>query len=51
MLKTGDPAQILRDLKEKRSAAYSQADCHIVTDDGPHSETALHILEAIDAWL
>ena len=43
--------QILTELKDRRSAAYSQAQLHIVTDNGPHTETALRILEAIDAWL
>lgn len=51
LLKKGDPAQILLELKEKRSAAYSEADCHVVTGDGPHNETAMRILEAIDSWL
>lgn len=51
LLKEGDPRVILTDLKDRRSAAYSQAHIRVVTNDGPHQETALRILEAIDAWL
>ncbi|MBU1607218.1 MAG: shikimate kinase [Alphaproteobacteria bacterium] len=51
LLRKGDPRAILLDLKERRSGSYSQADCHVVTDDGPHNATALRILEAIDSWL
>ncbi|MDP4539172.1 shikimate kinase [Qipengyuania sp. DY56-A-20] len=51
LLRQGDPHAILLDLKERRSGSYSQADCHVVTDDGPHNATALRILEAIDSWL
>lgn len=51
LLRSGDPHTILLDLKARRSASYAQADCHVVTDDGPHNATALRILEAIDSWL
>ncbi len=50
LLKTGDPRQILRDLKEKRSTAYSQAQIHVVTDDGPHEATVARILQELVAW-
>ncbi|MBU1756437.1 MAG: shikimate kinase [Alphaproteobacteria bacterium] len=51
LLRHGDPHAILLALKEQRSDSYAQADCHVVTDDGPHNATALRILEAIDSWL
>ena len=51
LLRNGDPREVLTSLKDKRSGAYSQAQLHIVTDDGPHGETVTRILEAIDAWL
>ena len=51
LLRGGDPRQILTELKDQRSGAYSEAHIHIVTDDGPHAETVQNILEAIDAWL
>ena len=50
LLKTGDPRQILRDLKEKRSAAYAQAQIHVVTDEGPHEATVARILQELAAW-
>ena len=51
LLQTGDPRRILTDLKEARGGHYAEAQIHVVTDNAPHGETALRILEAIDAWL
>ncbi len=51
LLRGGDPAKILAELKEQRSDSYAQAHIHIVTDDGPHHRTVSRIIEAIDAWL
>ncbi len=51
LLQKGDPREILTGLKDQRSAAYAEAQIHVVTDDGPHQQTVLRILEAIDAWL
>ena len=50
LLKTGDPRNILRDLKELRSAAYAQAHIHIVTDDGPHEATVERLLKELSGW-
>lgn len=50
LLKTGDPRQILRGLKEKRSAAYAQAQIHVVTDEGPHEATVTRILQELATW-
>ncbi|MBX7541794.1 shikimate kinase [Qipengyuania sphaerica] len=50
LLKTGDPRAILRDLKEKRSHAYSQAQIHVVTDDGPHEAAVERIVQELLAW-
>lgn len=50
LLKTGDPRAILRNLKEIRSAAYSQAQIHIVTDDGPHEATVEKLLKELSEW-
>ncbi len=50
LLKTGDPRQILRGLKEKRGPAYAQAQIHVVTDDGPHEATVERILQELAAW-
>ncbi|MBQ95875.1 MAG: shikimate kinase, partial [Actinobacteria bacterium] len=51
LLRNGNAREILTDLKDRRGAAYAEAQIHLVTDNGPHSETAQRILEAIDAWL
>ena len=51
LLRTGNPREILGALKDKRSSAYAEAQIHVVTNNGPHAETAQRILEAIDAWL
>jgi shikimate kinase len=51
LLKNGDPAEILKRLYHEREPFYSQAQVRIESRDGPHIETALTILEAIDAWL
>ncbi len=51
LLRNGDPHKILTGLKEQRGAFYAEAQIHVVTDNGPHGETAQRILEAIDAWL
>jgi shikimate kinase len=50
LLKTGDPRQILRNLKEQRGPAYAQAQIHIVTDDGPHDATVDRILQELATW-
>ena len=51
LLRKGDPRAILTQLKDQRGDAYAEAQVHVVTDDAPHTETALSILSAIDAWL
>ena len=50
LLATGDPREILRDLKERRSTAYAEAQVHVVTDHVPHDTTVARILEALAAW-
>ena len=50
LLKTGDPREILFNLKEQRGPAYSQAQIHVVTDDGPHEATVERILQELDVW-
>ncbi|WP_421991079.1 shikimate kinase [Qipengyuania sp.] len=51
LLQQGNPREILTELKDKRGAAYAEAQIHVVTDNGPHAQTAQRILEAIDTWL
>lgn len=51
LLRGGDPKQILTDLFEQRSPLYCQAQVRVVSEDGPHKDTARTIIEAIDEWL
>lgn len=51
LLKDGDPHEILSRLHKQREPAYSQAQVRVTAQDGPHEDTAMSILEAIDAWL
>lgn len=51
LLNTGDPREVLSRLKVERDPVYAEAPIHVFTDQAPHHTTALHILEAIDAWL
>ena len=51
LLRNGDPREILTRLRDERAPAYEQAQIRVPSDDGPHMETALAIIEAIDRWL
>lgn len=51
LLRDGNPHEILTRLSEQRSTAYAEAQLRVQTGKVPHHETALRILEAIDAWL
>jgi shikimate kinase len=51
LLKNGDPKAILTDLMEKRGKFYSQAHIRVISEDGPHADTARAIIEAIDRWM
>ena len=51
LLRNGDPKAILTDLFEKRAPLYAQAQVRVMSEDGPHRDTARAILEAIDEWL
>lgn len=51
LLQTGDPRETLARLKEERAPFYAEAPIHITSDRGPHAETALAIIGAIERWL
>lgn len=51
LLRGGDPKQILTELFERRSPLYAQAQVRVLSEDGPHKDTARAIIEAIDEWL
>lgn len=51
LLKTGDPREILTRLAQERAPFYAQAPIRVVSETGPHADTARAIIEAIDQWL
>jgi shikimate kinase len=51
LLKGGDPKEILSRLRAEREPAYAEAPIRIDSRAGPHLDTALAIIEAIDRWL
>ena len=51
LLRNGDPKAILTRLANERQDHYRQAQVRVMSEDGPHSDTAKAIIEGIDAWL
>ena len=51
LLKQGDPRTILARLAAERAPFYGQAHIRVVSETGPHADTARAIIEAIDKWL
>ncbi|QUL38922.1 shikimate kinase [Erythrobacter sp. JK5] len=51
LLKNGDPKAILTKLFNDRSEYYAQAHVRVLSEDGPHADTARAIIEAIDRWM
>lgn len=51
LLKQGNPREILTRLAREREPFYRQAHIRVVSETGPHADTARAILEAIDQWL
>lgn len=51
LLKQGDPRAILTRLAQERAPFYAQAHLRVVSETGPHADTARAIIEAIDQWL
>ncbi len=51
LLKNGDPKEILTRLARERAPFYAEAHIRVVSETGPHADTARAILEAIDQWL
>ncbi len=50
LLRGGDPREIISRLKQEREPNYAQAPIHIMSKAGPHQQTAMRILKAIDQW-
>ena len=51
LLKQGNPREILTRLAAEREPFYRQAHIRVVSETGPHADTARTIIEAIDQWL
>ena len=51
LLRGGDAEAILSRLHRERAPAYGEAHIHIATDNLPHQQTALRIVEAVAQWL
>lgn len=51
LLKNGNPREILTRLAAERAPFYAEAPIRVVSENGPHADTARAIIEAIDQWL
>ncbi|MEM6907228.1 MAG: shikimate kinase [Pseudomonadota bacterium] len=51
LLRNGNPREILARLLAEREQEYAKAQVHVVSEDGPHTDTAKAIIHEIDRWL
>ena len=51
LLRGGDTEVIVRKMKADREPFYRQAPIHVVSDNGPHSQTVTRILRGLNKWL
>ena len=51
LLRNGDPKAILTRLAQERAPFYAEAPIRVVSETGPHADTARAIIEAINQWL
>lgn len=51
LLKNGNPKEILARLAAERAPFYAEAPIRVMSENGPHADTARAIIEAIDQWL
>lgn len=51
LLRNGNPRDILARLAGERAPFYAQAHLRVVSENGPHGDTARAIIKAIDQWL
>lgn len=51
LLKTGNPREILTRLLNERGPLYAEAPVRVKSDEGPHTDTAIAILRAIEDHL
>jgi shikimate kinase len=51
LLRNGDPQVILTELAERRAPFYSQADIKIPTNNGPHEDVVVKIIDALEGYM
>lgn len=51
LLQNADPREVLSRLARERTPFYAEAPIRVLSENGPHADTARAILEAIDQWL
>lgn len=51
LLRNGDPREILTRLASEREPFYRQAHVRVVSENGPHADTAMSIIKGIDRWM
>jgi len=51
LLKNGDPKEILTRLSHERGAHYTKAHIRVLSENSPHADTAMRIIEAIESHL
>jgi shikimate kinase len=51
LLKNGDPKAILTRLMEERGPHYAKAQIRVLSENSPHSDTAMRIIEAIESHI
>jgi shikimate kinase len=51
LLQNADPREVLTRLSRERTPFYAEAPIRVLSENGPHADTARAILEAIDQWL
>ncbi|MBB3953481.1 shikimate kinase [Novosphingobium sediminicola] len=51
LLKTGNPREILSNLKSSREPFYSQAPIKVMSGNVPHSRTLASLMVSLDEWL
>lgn len=51
LLRDGDPKAILSRLASEREGHYRQAQVRVLSEDGPHTDTAKAIIEGIGQWM
>lgn len=50
LLRGGDPQEIIARLKAEREPFYAEAPIRVPSRSGPHGNTVMRIVQALDAW-